>query len=571
MPRLWAIGRTGGTSTRRFGYFDLPSWDFTDLTPHPYHYVYCLLVFAEDDVWAGFGSEYMTDKPIIGHFDGNSWTIYEVSGCPSYYTYEVRSLAVTPGGTIYAASRHPSTCGRGRISRWSGSAWAAVFANWNGLSVNLFANSDTEIWVAQGNCSGYPHSQCQLWDGASLVEAADVYGGGSANGIGVRSDGVAFATHYQSGNMYRRTGAATWAVEVDLGGNCWSEDGPALWVDPRTDSIWALSRNETLTEWRVNTYTIDSALTYQAVNNVGNPGRIHGLSADPAPWIVNSARGGTRVNDYNPLTDTWTLYRDSGLHLDGIAFETVLPAPPYLDGRIPAADSVGNAPDTSIIYEVRDINENLDDATVQAWVNNTLAWQGGRVLPGFVVSAAAVAGPAGVGYVVQPAALLEPGETTVRVRAEDTLGALLDETYAFEVADIVITEDTIAGDASQQDTAGIDLYLDTSHDLEVQSYDLRMVAGADEVAQHLLVGLRLFLGEWYLDEQAGMPYYRDAFVAAPSTRVLEILFRQEILADPDIEQIKEFTMRHDRATRSLDVAFVAVSSVGVVDVEAVFP
>jgi hypothetical protein len=531
-----------------------------------------LVVFAEDDAWAGFGTaDTGYTAPLIGHFDGNSWTIYQATGCPSSSGWQVQSIAVGPDGTIYAAAATGASCHDGRILRWTGAAWESVFQNKGGLSVNLFVNSASEIWVAQGECSGSPYLQCQRWNGASQDEAANIYSSGIANGIGVRGDGVVFATHYQNGNMYRRTGAATWAVEVDLGGGCWSQDGPALWIDPSTDSIWALSLNETFSEYRVNTYTIGSALTYQAVNNIGSIGRIHGLSADPAPWVVNSGQGGARVNDYNPLTDTWTLYRDTGLHLDGIAFETVLPAPPYLDGRIPAADSVGNPPDTSITYEVRDINENLDDATVEAWINGTLAWQGSRVLPGFVASAAAVAGPAGVGYVVQPAAPLEPGETTVRVRAEDTLGALLDETYAFEVADQVITDGTVAEDASQQDTAGIDLYLDTSHDLEVQSYDLRMVAGADEVAQHLLVGLRLFLGEWYLDEQAGMPYYRDAFVAAPSTRVLGVLFRQEILADPDIEQIKEFTMSHDRATRSLDVAFVAVSSVGVVDVDAVFP
>jgi len=145
----------------------------------------------------------------------------------------------------------------------------------------------------------------------------------------------------------------------------------------------------------------------------------------------------------------------------------------------------------------------------------------------------------------------------------------MDASYSFEIVPVLITDEMVAAQAGQ--TAGLDLYLDASHDLEVQSYDLRLVAGANEVAQHLLVGLRLFAGEWYLDEEAGMPYYRDVFVNAPKTRVVETVFRQAILGDPDVERIRDFSLELDLATRKLDVSFIAVSSTGVVEVEAVLP
>lgn len=98
-----------------------------------------------------------------------------------------------------------------------------------------------------------------------------------------------------------------------------------------------------------------------------------------------------------------------------------------------------------------------------------------------------------------------------------------------------------------------------------------MVAGIELVTQRLIAGLRLFLGEWYLDESAGMAYYRDVLVNAPKTSIIEALFRRGILADPDIERIDSFAMAVDKRSRRITVSFVAVSTYGVVAASTVFP
>jgi len=243
---------------------------------------------------------------------------------------------------------------------------------------------------------------------------------------------------------------------------------------------------------------------------------------------------------------------------------------PYLQDQSPAPGSTSNPYDASVSVGVVDDQGDLDAATVRLYVGGTLAWTGGRVMPGFVVSAEAVSSPAGMAYeVAAPGGAWEPGTQTVRVTASDAQALTLDESWSFATAAQVVTDE----DAEQEADAAvyIDLRLDTSHDVAVAAYDLELVAGADEVAQHLLVGLRLCWGEWFLDDEAGIPYYRDVLINSPSSRVIEGLFRQAILGDPDVESLSSFALELDRATRHLDVSFVAVSSVGVVDVSTIFP
>lgn len=111
-----------------------------------------------------------------------------------------------------------------------------------------------------------------------------------------------------------------------------------------------------------------------------------------------------------------------------------------------------------------------------------------------------------------------------------------------------------------------------SHDIYLDDRgDLAMVAGADCAAQLLGVGLRLFRGEWYLDTEAGIPYYQQVLVNSPKSRVIEALFRQAILSSPEIERLLTFQMTIDRRSRTLSLAFTAVSSQGIVAVSEIFP
>lgn len=87
-----------------------------------------------------------------------------------------------------------------------------------------------------------------------------------------------------------------------------------------------------------------------------------------------------------------------------------------------------------------------------------------------------------------------------------------------------------------------DLALDNQNDIGVENSDLKQIAGVDVVKQRLLIRLRLFYGEWLYDEDAGIPYWRDVLTSAPKSRMVEAVFRREILAAPEIELLLEFSI-----------------------------
>lgn len=117
----------------------------------------------------------------------------------------------------------------------------------------------------------------------------------------------------------------------------------------------------------------------------------------------------------------------------------------------------------------------------------------------------------------------------------------------------------------------IDLALDSSHDIYLTDYEPTMSAGIDQVRQRLLVRLKLFMGEWYLDEEAGLPYYKDVLTASPKLALVEAVFRKEILSLPEIEALTAFEMTYDGSARQLGIDFTAISSEGEVTISEVFP
>lgn len=118
----------------------------------------------------------------------------------------------------------------------------------------------------------------------------------------------------------------------------------------------------------------------------------------------------------------------------------------------------------------------------------------------------------------------------------------------------------------------LDLRLDaTTDDIYLDGDDLALLTGVDLVKQRIIVGLRLFLGEWFLEESGGMAYWRDVLCDQPKSNLVEAMFRRAILADEDIERLDSFSMTTDTRYRSVSVEFSAVSSQGRIQVSEVFP
>ncbi len=87
---------------------------------------------------------------------------------------------------------------------------------------------------------------------------------------------------------------------------------------------------------------------------------------------------------------------------------------------------------------------------------------------------------------------------------------------------------------------------------------VRLTSGVPETAaQRLLITLRMFTGEWFLDLTAGVPYYQSILVKNPDLDLIRSVLRQTIAADPLVVDVPRVDVELDRATRILTVSFAA--------------
>lgn len=116
-----------------------------------------------------------------------------------------------------------------------------------------------------------------------------------------------------------------------------------------------------------------------------------------------------------------------------------------------------------------------------------------------------------------------------------------------------------------------DLMLDVVGDLEIVGGDLPLVDGADQTAQRLRTRLRLIQGEWFLDTEAGLPWFTDILGKNMDMNRTEALLRREILAVPGVLEISAFVLEFDPRSRALSLAFTARTTEGSASFEGSVP
>lgn len=100
------------------------------------------------------------------------------------------------------------------------------------------------------------------------------------------------------------------------------------------------------------------------------------------------------------------------------------------------------------------------------------------------------------------------------------------------------------------------------------AYDLELVDGdfsltqteSESLKQRLIIKLRTFRGEWYLDTQLGLPYFQRIFQKGTAKETVDSLFKQAILSEPEVQQLLEFSSSIDRQFRIYTLNFIVKSS-----------
>ena len=107
--------------------------------------------------------------------------------------------------------------------------------------------------------------------------------------------------------------------------------------------------------------------------------------------------------------------------------------------------------------------------------------------------------------------------------------------------------------------------IDASGDIDIENGQLVMVEGQEEIRQHLEQRLRSFLGEWFLDQTIGIPYFDDILKKNVIPSEVESIFINEILSTPGVVRLLTFDLTLDKDVRRLNLTFMAETVDGIVD------
>lgn len=85
--------------------------------------------------------------------------------------------------------------------------------------------------------------------------------------------------------------------------------------------------------------------------------------------------------------------------------------------------------------------------------------------------------------------------------------------------------------------------------------ELVLTRGAAMALQQIRVGAQIWTGTISWDPDAGLPMLGTILVKGPDFRVISQIFRGFLLATDGVQSVDELTVRLDRLTRRLVVAF----------------
>ena len=102
----------------------------------------------------------------------------------------------------------------------------------------------------------------------------------------------------------------------------------------------------------------------------------------------------------------------------------------------------------------------------------------------------------------------------------------------------------------------IDLRLNnTTWDLEIPVDDLVLVAEHDECIQHLRQRLQHFQEEWFLDQEAGVPWLQEILGKAQEITTVEVILKDAIQTSPGVKSLDSFSLDDTSGDRTIAVNF----------------
>ena len=99
------------------------------------------------------------------------------------------------------------------------------------------------------------------------------------------------------------------------------------------------------------------------------------------------------------------------------------------------------------------------------------------------------------------------------------------------------------------------------NDLELINGDIALCNNdVDAVAQSIAIRLKILAGEWFLDQNLGVPYLSQILGKKHSDRLLSKLLAKEIEAVPGVKELSDFSFDEGAHPRSIAIKFKATLS-----------
>lgn len=106
-----------------------------------------------------------------------------------------------------------------------------------------------------------------------------------------------------------------------------------------------------------------------------------------------------------------------------------------------------------------------------------------------------------------------------------------------------------------------DFALNEDGDEYADATGLAMTGDLDGIRQQVELRLGFFKGEWFLDEEAGLPWYEEILVTNPNLIRIRDIFRTAILSVNGISDVTYLDVRFTGA-RTVTVEFRATTDLG---------
>ena len=100
----------------------------------------------------------------------------------------------------------------------------------------------------------------------------------------------------------------------------------------------------------------------------------------------------------------------------------------------------------------------------------------------------------------------------------------------------------------------VDFGIDSAtNDISFENGKMKIVSKSDEVAQRVRTRLRRILGEWFLDVNAGMPYFDGKMLGGKDFNYIKLTINSEIIDTEGVQSVRAINLLNNQQTRETSV------------------